>query len=103
LTLIFVIHVFFMEFQMVKTLGYILLAISCVSFLLIPVVPFLGFPVIKIAGITTGLIITGEVLFYLSLLILGKSFYDRIKSFLKFRKAKTINTNLPGQPGQMSM
>jgi len=82
---------------MVKTLGYILLAISCVSFLLIPVVPFLGFSGIKIAGITTGLIITGEVLFYLSLFILGRSFYDKIKSFLKFRKTKTSNSSLPGQ------
>jgi hypothetical protein len=100
---IFVIPVFFMEFQMVKTFGFILLGISCVSFVMIPVVPFLGFSGIKIAGITTGLIITGEVLFYLSLFILGRSFYDKIKSFLKFRKAKNINTNLPGQPGQMSM
>jgi len=100
---IFVIPVFFMEFQMVKIFGFILLGISCVSFVMIPVVPFLGFSGIKIAGITTGLIITGEVLFYLSLFILGRSFYDKIKSFLKFRKAKNINTNLPGQPGQMSM
>jgi hypothetical protein len=82
---------------MVKTLGYILLAISCVSFLLIPVVPFLGFSVIKIAGITTGLIITGEVLFYISLFILGRSFYDKIKSMLKFRKAKTSTSALPEQ------
>ena len=103
MTLIFVIPVFIIEFQMVKTLGYILLAISCVSFLLIPVVPFLGFPVIKIAGITTGLIITGEVLFYLSLLILGRSFYDKIKSFLKFRKAKTRTSALPGQIDQNSV
>ena len=88
---------------MVRTLGYILLAISCVSFLLIPVVPFLGFSGIKIAGITTGLIITGEILFYLSLFILGRSFYDKIKSFLKFRKAKTISTKLPVQPGQNSI
>jgi len=70
---------------------------------MIPVVPFLGFSGIKIAGITTGLIITGEVLFYLSLLILGRSFYDKIKSFLKFRKAKTNAASLPGQIDQNSM
>jgi len=67
------------------------------------VVPFLGFSGIKIAGITTGLIITGEILFYLSLFILGRSFYDKIKSFLKFRKAKTISTKLPVQPDQNSI
>ena len=86
---------------MVKTIGYILLGISCVSFLLIPVVPFLGFSAIRIAGITTGLIITGEILFYLSLFILGRGFYDKIKSKLKFRKARTINANLPGQSDQI--
>jgi len=88
---------------MVKTIGYILLGISCVSFLMIPVVPFLGFSVIKIAGITTGLIIAGEILFYLSLFILGRSFYDKIKSKLKFRKAKTNDTDFHGQSEKNSI
>jgi multisubunit Na+/H+ antiporter MnhE subunit len=82
---------------MVKTLGYILLLISCLSFLMILIVPWLGFSKIQIAGITTGLIIAGEILFYLSLIILGKSFYDKIKSKLKFWKAKTSDANLPGR------
>jgi len=82
---------------MVKTIGYILLGISIVSFLLIPVVPFLGLSAIRIAGITTGLIITGEILFYLSLFILGRGFYDKIKSRLKFRKSRTDTSELPGQ------
>jgi len=73
---------------MVKTIGYIIFFISCLSFLMILIVPWLGFPKIQIAGITTGLIIAGEILFYLSLFILGRSFYDKIKSKLKFRKAK---------------
>jgi hypothetical protein len=73
---------------MAKTAGYIILLISCLSFLMIPVVPWLGFSKIQIAGITTGLIIAGEILFYLSLIILGRSFYDKIKSKLKFWKRK---------------
>jgi len=73
----------------VKTIGYILLSISCISFLLILIVPWLGFSKIQIAGITTGLIIAGEILFYLSLFILGRSFYEKIKSKLKFWKTKT--------------
>jgi len=88
---------------MVKATGYVLLLISCVSFLMILVVPWLGFSKIQIAGITTGLIITGEILFYLSLFILGRSFYDKIKSKLKFRKAKTIATKIPGQVDQNSI
>jgi hypothetical protein len=82
---------------MVKTIGYILLLISCLSFLMILVIPWLGFSKIQIAGITTGLIITGEILFYLSLFILGRSFYEKIKSKLKFWKAKANDTELPSQ------
>jgi hypothetical protein len=79
---------------MVKTVGYIILAISCLSFIMILIVPWLGFSKIQIAGITTGLIITGEILFYLSLFILGRSFYDKIKSKLKFWKTKKNEPSL---------
>ena len=82
---------------MIKTIGYILLLISCISFLLILVVPWIGFSKIQIAGITTGLIITGEILFYLSLFILGRSFWDKIKSKLKFWKVKTNSPDLTKQ------
>jgi multisubunit Na+/H+ antiporter MnhE subunit len=61
---------------------------------MILIVPWLGFSKIQIAGITTGLIITGEILFYLSLFILGRSFFDKIKSKLKFRKTKWIGHDL---------
>lgn len=77
---------------MVKTVGYIILIISCLSFLMIPIVPWFGFSKIQLAGITTGLIIVGEILFYLSLFILGRSFYDKIKSKLKFWKTKPNNS-----------
>jgi hypothetical protein len=43
------------------------------------------------------LIIAGEILFYLSLIILGKSFWDKIKSKLKFWKVKTNDPVLPKQ------
>ena len=52
------------------------------------VVPFLGMSKMQLAGITTGLIIAGEVSFYSGLLILGKSFWEKIKSKLKFWKTK---------------
>jgi len=52
-------------------------------------VPWIGFSKIQLAGIITGLIIAGEILFYLSLFILGRSFWDKIKSKLLFWKSKT--------------
>jgi hypothetical protein len=82
---------------MVKTAGYIILVISCLSFLMILIVPWLGFSKIQIAGITTGLLITGEVLFYLSLFILGRSFYEKIKNKLKFWKSKPGSSDKPQQ------
>ena len=62
---------------------------------MILVVPWFGFSKIQIAGITTGLIIAGEILFYTSLIILGKSFFDKIKSKLKFWKVKSNDTGDP--------
>lgn len=73
---------------MIKTIGYIILVISCTLFCLIPVVPWFDFSKSQIAGITTGLLIAGEILFYLSIAILGKSFYAKFKEKLRFWKRK---------------
>lgn len=67
---------------------------------MILVVPWMGFSKIQIAGITTGLIIAGEILFYLSLFILGRSFWDKIKNRLIFWKAKTSGPELPMKEDQ---
>ena len=85
---------------MLKIVGFIILIVSCLLFLTILIVPFFGFSKVQIAGITTGLIIAGEILFYLSLIILGRSFFDKIKSKLSFWKAKTSDPNLPKQGDQ---
>lgn len=82
---------------MIKIVGYIILLISCLSFLMILIIPWLGFSKIQIAGITTGLIVVGEISFYLSLFILGRSFYDKIKSKLKFWISKKNGPNIPQQ------
>ncbi len=73
---------------MIKITGYIILIVSCLLFLAIPVVPFLGFSKGKIAAISAGLLIAGEITFYTSLIILGKTFYEKLKSKFRFRKSK---------------
>ena len=80
--------------ELFKIAGYIILSISCLLFILIPVIPWFNFSAKQIAGITAGLLIAGEILFYLSLIILGRSFFDRIKNKLKFWKSKTNDSNL---------
>lgn len=82
---------------MFKIFGFIILGISCLLFIMIPVVPWFDLSRSQIAGITAGLFISGEVTFYLSLFILGRSFFDKIKSWLKFRKAKPADLKLPDQ------
>jgi hypothetical protein len=67
------------------------------------VVPCFGFSKIQITGIITGLLIAGETLFWLSLIILGRSFWDKIKSKLNFWKKKTIDSNLPKQSDQKNI
>lgn len=82
---------------MIKIFGFIILGISCLLFIMIPVVPWFDLSKSQIAGITTVLFISGEVTFYLSLFILGRSFFDKIKGKLKFWKSKPADIKLPEQ------
>ncbi len=75
--------------RMTKLIGYIILGISIVIWLMIPVVPFLGFSVGPAAGITTGLIVAGEITFYLSIFLIGKEFLVRLKNKFRLPKSKT--------------
>jgi hypothetical protein len=64
---------------------------------MIPVVPWFDFSAGQIAGITTGLLIAGEIFFYLSLIILGRSFYNKIKAKLIFWKSKTNRPDISAE------
>ena len=77
-----------------KIIGYIILIISCISWGLIAIIPFLGFSKKEIAGLITILIIVGEITFYLSIIILGKNILNRIKGFFMFWKKKTEDGHL---------
>jgi hypothetical protein len=68
--------------------GYVILALSGLLWGLILVVPWLGFSKKEIAGIMTILVIAGEITFYLSILILGKSIIVKVKKSLMFWKKK---------------
>jgi len=77
---------------MAKLTGYIILGISILIWLMIPVVPFLGLSVGRIAGITTGLVIAGEITFYLGIFLVGKEFLVKIKN--KFKRKKDIPSEI---------
>ena len=69
-----------------KILGYIIFGISMVCWGLLLVVPFMGFSTGRLAGISTALIIAGEITFYLSIFLIGKEFLIKIKNKFRFRK-----------------
>lgn len=84
---------------MIKTLGYSLFAVCCLAWLMILVIPWLGFSKGETAGIITGLIIFGEVTFYASILMLGKTFYNKFREKFRFRRKKEAKTD-PGENQQ---
>jgi hypothetical protein len=55
---------------------------------MILVIPWIGYSKGETAGIITGLIIFGEVTFYISILLLGKTFYNKIREKFRFRRKK---------------
>jgi hypothetical protein len=83
---------------MIKTLGYILFIVCCLAWLMILVIPWMGYSKGETAGIITGLIIFGEVTFYASILMLGKTFYNKIKEKFRFRRKKVLSDDPGGNP-----
>jgi hypothetical protein len=86
--------------KVTKLIGYIIFGLSCLIWLLIAVVPFLGFSAGKIAGITTGLIIAGEITFYLSIFLIGKDFLVKMKNKFKFGKSKSSEETEKPEPSE---
>jgi hypothetical protein len=64
-----------------KACGYTLLALSFLAWGVILAVPLFGISIGAAAALTTGLIIAGEVTFYLGIALLGKDVWDKIKAF----------------------
>jgi len=74
----------------ITTIGYITLLTSLLLWLAIAIVPFLGYSKGQVAGIITGLIIAGEITFYLGIALLGKTIYLALKKRLMFWKPKSV-------------
>lgn len=72
-----------------KTLGFVILGISILLWLAIAVIPFLGFKGGQTAGLMVGLVIAGEVTFYLAIALLGKEIWMKIKGFFKKKKRES--------------
>ena len=72
------------HFAMSKAFGYFFVVLSFLPWAAIAALPFFDISIGMAAGITTGLIVGGEVSFFLGLALLGKEAWGRIKA--AFRK-----------------
>lgn len=65
--------------RITKPLGFSLIAASVLTWGAVFIIPFLDLEVLQIAGIITGLIIFAEICFFLAILLLGKTYWSRLK------------------------
>jgi len=79
---------------MIRIVGYIILIISLILWCIILIIPWLDLTKSRIVGITATLIIVAEVLFYLSIIILGKSIINKLKNKFKFWKKRPDEENV---------
>jgi len=85
--------------MMRKAAGYCLFVLSFVAWIAIAVLPFFDLPLSAVAAISTGLIIGGEVLFFLSIVLLGPEFLAKTKQFFsKFKMFRKGGADSNSQP-----
>jgi len=72
--------------MMKKTFGYLFLVLSFVVWGIIAALPFMDINGGEMAATTTTLIISGEVLFLVSIALLGKEAWLKIKAIFKSKK-----------------
>jgi hypothetical protein len=77
-----------MNKQYSKNIGYSLIALSIACWLLILTVPFLGIATNYRLGLVAGLVVLGEIFFWIGSVLLGKHLFDRFNLKRFFQKSK---------------
>ena len=79
--------------SLAKPVGYFLIAISLLTWLVVFSVPFLELEILAIAGIITGLVIFAEICFFVGILLIGKEVWQKFKQqlYAKLEEAKDSN------------
>ncbi len=68
---------------MKKVIGYFLFVLSFMAWAAIAILPFLNLSIEISAAITTALIVGGEIAFFLSIALLGKEFFGKVKKIFR--------------------
>lgn len=85
-----------------KKAGFILLCIVVLCWIAVPVLPFFDFQ--NKAIIITTILVSGEILFVITVALLGKTYWNKIKTaFILFfsRKKKSDSSEQPGATGEL--
>ncbi|MDG1293342.1 MAG: transporter suffix domain-containing protein [Pseudomonadales bacterium] len=85
-----------------KLLGYILLAISCLAWLTVPIIPFLSLSAVEKASWAGGIIIFAEIAWWLAMPLLGKEIIAWCKSAWQWCKRalgfRSVEAPVDGTP-----
>jgi hypothetical protein len=73
-------------FNWKKYLGVFFIIVAWLCWLAIPVLPFLGLSIIQIAAITSGLLISSEILNVLGIFFIGKELWKRFRIYPRLKK-----------------
>jgi hypothetical protein len=73
-------------------IGVILMVISIISFLMLPVIPFLDIEKGMKYAVTTALFVFAEVTFWVGGILMGKELFDKYKSLLNPKNWKKPET-----------
>ena len=73
---------------MKKLFAYVLLALSLVAWGAIAVLPLLEISIGTAAGLTTALLIGGEISFFVGVTLLGRQAWEKMKSVFKKKSSE---------------
>jgi predicted PurR-regulated permease PerM len=68
--------------QRLNIIGYILLAVAVVCWIITPIIPFLNWDTTTKGIALTSVIVAGEAAFVAAIALLGKSFWQKIKALV---------------------
>lgn len=90
------------KFNLRKLVGLVMLAVVVLYWIAIPIIPFLDIP--YKAAIIGGLVVGGEILFVLTIAVLGAEYWGRIKLGLRrlFKRANPAGPVAPPQDRRAS-
>lgn len=68
-----------------KTIGFIILGLACLIWIITPMIGFLNLTDRQLAIYLPLLIVLGEIFFLIAIALLGKEYWIKVKTFIKIK------------------